>query len=192
MNITFMKTTVYLEFMVMLLVVSGCSTFIRSSLPTDYTDINHKVNKDIVNNDKLDKSFCDGQLMMLEIGWICPGDTVSVYMNDTIVIENITTDYSYPYIDKEEYGGHGEHYYDFLLYKKKCSNKLFVVNLRDPQKKIIKQVKIKDSLRIKDINENGSQKEFVIPKDLNHFLEIRFLLLNVFYADTLQHVSFFD
>lgn len=187
-----MKTIVYLKLVVMSLVLYSCSTYIRNKLPTDYTDINRKVNKDIVNNDKLDKSLCNGQLMMLHIGCVCPTDTVSVYINDTLIIGNITTNYPYPYIDKEEYGGHGEHDYDFLLYKKKYGNKLLVINLRDPQKNVIKQVKFKDNFCIKAVNEKGCQKEFIIPKNLNHFLEIRFLLYDIFYADTLQHVKFYD
>ena len=184
-----MKTILYLIFMLILLVGSSCSTHIINNLPADYTTINRKVNKDIGNNKNLDKSLCNGQLMMLQLGCMLAGDTVSVYINDTIVLENVTIDYPYPYIDKKEYGGHGEHYYDFLLYKKKCGNKLLVINLRDPQKNLIKQMKIKKDIRIKAFNGKGCQKEFVIPKDLNHFLEIRFLFFDVFYADTLHHIK---
>lgn len=184
-----MKTMLCLILMLALLVGSSCSTYIINNLPADYTAINRKVNKKIENNKDLDKSLCDGQLMMLQIGCMLVGDTVSVYINDTIVLENVTTDYPYPYIDKKEYGGHGEHYYDFLLYKKRCGNKLLVVNLNDPQKNLIKQVKLKNDFHIKAIEGKGCQKEFVIPKNLNHFLEIRFLFFNDFYADTLQHIK---
>lgn len=185
-----MKTMLYLIFMLTLLVGSSCSTHIINNLPADYTAINRKVNKDVGNNKNLDKSLCDGQLMMLQLGCMLDGDTVSVYINDTLVLENVTIDYPYPYIDKEEYGGHGEHCYDFLLYKKKCGNKLLVINLRDPQKNLIKQVKLKNDLHIIAIDGKGCQKEFVIPKNLDHFLEIRFLFFNDFYADTLYHIKF--
>ena len=184
-----MKTMLCLIFMLTLLVGSSCSTYIINNLPVDYTAINRAINKKIENNKDLDKSLCDGQLMMLQIGNMLPGDTVSVYINDIVLLENVTTDYPYPYIDKEEYGGHGEHNYDFLLYKKKYGNTLLVVNLRDPQKNLIKQVKLKNDFHIKAIDGNGCQKEFAIPKNLNHFLEIRFLFFNDFYADTLHHIK---
>ena len=185
-----MKTMPYLIFMLILFVGTSCSTYIINNLPTDYTAIHRKVSKKIENNKDLDKSLCDGQLLMLQIGNMLPGDTVSVYINDIVLLENITTDYPYPYICKEEYGGHGEHDYDFLLYKKKCGNKLLVVNLNDPQKNLIKQVKLKNDFRIKAIDGKGCQKEFVIPKNLDHFLEIRFLFFKDFYADTLRHIRF--
>lgn len=173
----------------MMFIGSSCSINIRSNLPSDYTELHYRVYKGLNNNDKLDKSLCDGQLLMLQIARLSPKDTISVYINGKLVLKNITTQYPFPYIDKEEYGGHGEHYYDFLLVKKTKGNKLFLVNLRDPKKKKIAAVSINDNLVICVVNERGEHKTLTIPKNNDHFLEIRFFETTV---DTLQSVRLFD
>lgn len=173
----------------MLFIGSSCSVNIRSNLPSDYTELHYKVYTGLENNDELDKSLCYGQLLLLHIAQLTPEDTISVYMNGQLVIKNITTDYPFPYIDKEEHGGHREHYYDFLLVKKTKGNKLFLVNLRDPKKKKIAAVSVNDNLDICVVDEKGEHKTLSIPKNNDHFLEIRFSETD---ADTLQSVSLFD
>lgn len=184
-----MKKLYYLLFLILLCASGGCSINIRSKLPTNYTDLNYKIEKRIKNNVHLDESLCEGQLMMLQIGCLYPTDTVSVSFNGKIVLKNITTDYPFPYIDKEEYGGHGEHYYDFLLFRKTNGNTLLLMNLRDPKKKVIAQASVKDSLDIRVVYNNEPPKRISIPKTTDYFLEIRFFRS---FVDTLQGVHLFD
>lgn len=158
----------------MLSLTAGCSVFERSKLPSDYTTLHYKICKGIKNNYRLDKSLCNGQLMMLHIGWLLPPDTISIYLNDKLVLDKITTDYPYPYIDKEEYGGHGEHYYDFLLYRRLNSNTLLVMNLRDPKKKVLARVSLNDTLDIRVVDEKGDFKRMQIPENTDCFFEILF------------------
>lgn len=169
-----MKKIIYVIFVFVLSLTTGCSVFLRSKLPSDYTTLHYKICKGIKNNYRLDKSLCDGQLMMLHIGSLLPPDTISVYLNDKLVLDKITTDYSYPYIDKEEYGGHGEHSYDFLLYRRLNNNALIVMNLRDPKKKVLARVSVNDTLDIRVVDEKGGFKRMQIPENTNCFFEILF------------------
>jgi len=176
-------------FLIMMITGSSCSVKIRGKLPSDYTELHYRVYKGLKNNDKLDKSLCDGQLLMLQIARLTPEDTISVYMNGKLVIKNITTDYPFPYIDKKEYGGHGEHYYDFLLVKKANTNKFLLVNFRDPKKKILAKVPVYNNIFVGVVDEKGERRMLSIPKSNDHFLEIRFFKN---YADTLNSVKLFD
>ncbi len=185
-----MKRIPYIIVVLMLFTVASCSVYLKGKMPMDYTDLHYKVEKRIKDNSKLDKSLCDGQLMLLHIGRVCPNDTLSVYMNDKLVLNQITISYPYPYIDTEEYGGHGEHYYDFLLLKKNNCNILLLMNLRDPEKKVLARVSAKDSLRIKVGDETGRVKSISIPQAVDHFLEIQFIKTS--HVDTLQGVRLFD
>ena len=128
----------------------------------------------VKNNYRLDKSLCNGQLMMLHIGWLLPPDTISVYINDKLVLDKITTDYPYPYIDEEKYGGHGEHFYDFFLYRRLNSNTLLVMNLRDPKKKVLARVSVNDTLDIRVVDEKGGFKRMQIPKTRTIFMKYYF------------------
>ena len=189
LNIVKMRRFIYYFFLIMMFLGSRCSINIRNNLPSDYTELHYRVYKYLNNNEKIDKSLCDGQLLMLQVAQLTPKDTISVYINGKLVLKNITTDYPFPYIDKKEYGGLGEHYYDFLLVKKTKGNKLFLVNLRDPKKKKIAAVSINDNLDICVVDEKGEHKTLSIPKNNDHFLEIRFSETD---ADTLQSVRLFD
>ena len=126
---------------------SGCSTLFKSKWPTTYSEINYAD----IHKEKL---FGTGQLMMLHIGSILPEDTISVYIENQIVLENVTVSNSYPTsISTEQYGGHGEYCFDYLLFKKKHGHYLFVVNLNDPRKKVIKKVKAEGAIQIKAIDD---------------------------------------
>lgn len=188
-----MRNFIYLLLVVMLYTAGSCSINLRSNLPKDYTDLQYRVCKSIKNNEKIDSLLSNGQLMMLQIGHVLPEDTIALYFNGRLIINNITTDYPFPYIDEEKYGGHGEHYYDFLLVSKSNNNHILLVNFGDPSKKKIAEISVKESLNISVVNNKGERKTQVIPRNIDHFLEIRFLLYKKgIYTDTLHCVHFFE
>ncbi len=189
-NSTRMKRWTIFLLLILIFIIGSCSTSFKSKLPTNYTDLSHKVDKRIKNNPNLDKSLCEGQLMMLQLGMLYPTDTVSLYINDELVFNKITTDFPYPYIDKEEYGGHGAHYYDFLLVRQKNRDIVSVINLRDPQKETLAKVLIKDTFDICIVDEKERAKSIKIPKDIDHFIEIQFVKTS--FVDTLSGIRYFD
>lgn len=179
------KYTLFM-FMFVLLSASGCSTLLKSKWPTTYSDINDAD----IHKDKL---LGTGQLMMLHIGSMLPGDTISVYIENQIVLENVTVSNPYPTsITSEQYGGHGEYCFDYLLFKRNHSHYLSLVNLNDPRKKVINKVKVKGNIHIKAIDEKGNQRDIEISKDLNHFIEIQFLHYDYLYVDTSYHIQLLD
>lgn len=170
----------------MLSLASGCTTLSKSRWPATYDEVHYAY----TNKDKV---FGEGQLMMLHIGWLFPEDTISVYIENQLVLENVTVSNPYPTdIAAEQFGGRGEYCFDYLLFKREHSQYLFLVNLNDPQKKVLNKVKVKGSMHIKAIDERGNQRGVEIPEDLNHFLEIRFLHYDNLYVDTLSHIRLLE
>lgn len=116
----------------------------------------------------------DGEILILRIGNLYPSDTVSVYLEDKLVLKNLSRGCLFP-VDTgaRKFGGHGEYHYDYLLVWGRNHNSIDVYNMKDPLKKKIKHVVVKDSLSIKVVHNKGDYKEIVIPKDndsLIHFL----------------------
>lgn len=167
-----------LVLLIILLAINGCS--FKKNFPINYYQIN-------------DNPLClNGSILLLQVGNLQPADSVYIYINNKLIVPCITPKFPYPgYIDEENHGGHGETYYDFLLVRKHNST-LLVINMEDPKKMTLRRILIKNNIIIKAINQLGNNKVIDIPKDINHFLEIRFFVEggNI-YGDTLHHIQLF-
>jgi hypothetical protein len=112
---------------------------------------------------------------MLQIGNLYSPDTVSLYIENKLVLEKLYRGCQFPTdTGAKRLGGHGEYSYDFLLVWEKNRNAINVFYLKDPHKRLIKRVNVKDSLSIKVVHNKGDFKQIMIPKDNDSFLHILF------------------
>lgn len=174
---------IHLRYMIFALVLlaTGCSIMIRHKLPSTY---------DQYRKNPLCKG---GQVFLLEIGNLYSQDTVSVYIENKRVLKELYRGCMFPTdTGARRYGGHGEYYYDYLVVWEKNRNAVNVFNMKDPHKRLIKHVVVKDSLSIKVFHNKGDYKELTIPKDNDSIVHILFEAVNdTMRVITSDHILYF-
>lgn len=175
-----MKGNIYIILMLTMVMSSSCHMNTRTTLPSTFEEL------------RTNSLFEDGRMSLLQIINLLPGDTISLYVNEVLVLKEVTVNYPYPgYIDIEEWGGHGEYYFDFLLWKR--NHKIKLVNMNDPHKKVIKQIQNKETLIFKAVDERGERNEVMILGNNRLPASIRFFhYSNRLYADTLNGIKLVD
>ena len=166
--------------MLAMVMSSSCHMNTRTTLPSTFEEL------------RTNGLFEDGRMSLLQIKNLLPGDTISLYVNEVLVLKEVTVNYPYPgYIDIEKWGGHGEYNFDFLLWKR--NHQIILVNMEDPHKTIIKRILDKNTLIFKAVDERGEKKELMISEKKRLPASIRFIRYpNRLYADTLDGIKLVD
>ncbi len=175
-----MKGNIYFIIILTMVAFSSCRMNDRMILPSTLEEL------------RTSSLFEGGCISLLQIIDLLPGDTISLYINEELVLKELTVNYPYPgYIDMEKWGGHGEYNFDFLLWKR--NHKIKLVNMNDPHKKVIKQIQNKETLIFKAVDERGERNEVMILGNNRLPASIRFFhYSNRLYADTLNGIKLVD